>query len=128
MTPETIQALLQDFFAAAGRKDIEAWVGCFAEDGVSHDPVGGIPTQGHANLHQFYGSIFESFDRIELTQDSTFLSGSGAAVKWTGTGRGKSGREVLFDGIYVFELNEDAKIQLLLAYWDPAEMLTELLQ
>lgn len=106
--------------------DLEAWLSCFAEDAVSYDPVGGPALTGHAALRQFFQGLAGAFTKVSLTEDHVFVSGNGAAVKFTGRGTGKNGREVVFEGIDVFEINEDGKIQRLWGYWDPVAMIAQL--
>jgi steroid delta-isomerase len=77
-------------------------------------------------LRQFFAGIAGAFETVGLKEDSVFVSGNEAAVKWTGRGVGKNGREVSFEGIDVFEFNADGKIQTMWAYWNPAAMLAEL--
>jgi steroid delta-isomerase len=106
--------------------DMEAWIATFADNAISHDPVGGPPLDGHNSLRQFFQGIVGAFDTVGLTEDKVFISGNGAAVMWTGRGVGKNGREVTFEGIDVFEINEEGKIQTLWAYWDPSAMMAKL--
>jgi steroid delta-isomerase len=47
-------------------------------------------------------------------------------VKWAGKGTSNSGKEVKFEGIDVFEVNGDGKIQNVWAYWNPGEMIAQL--
>src|SRR2546426_9701042 len=47
VSPETIAKTVKDYFAALRAMDQQAWVNTFAEDGVSHDPVGAPPINGH---------------------------------------------------------------------------------
>ena len=61
-----------------------------------------------------------------MTADHIFLSGNRAAVKFTGRGTGKNGRQVIFEGIDVFEINQEGKIQTMWGYWDPAAMMAQL--
>ena len=61
-----------------------------------------------------------------MTQDHVFLSGNRVAVKFTGRGTGKNGRAVVFEGIDVFEINQEGKIQTMWGYWNPAAMMAEL--
>lgn len=98
----------------------------FAEDAVSYDPVGALPTAGHQKLREFFQTITAPFKEVGLTEDQIFVAGNGAAVKWTGRGVSKQGRKVHFEGIDVFEVNESGKIQTLHAYWNPAEMVRQL--
>jgi steroid Delta-isomerase len=61
-----------------------------------------------------------------LTEDSIFITGNQAAVKWTGNGVGKNGHQVKFEGIDVFEVNTAGKIQRMWAYWNPVAMIAQL--
>ena len=126
MSPDVISRVVKDYFAALRAMDQEAWVKTFADDAVSHDPVGASPIHGHQKLREFFQSIAGAFETVGLTEDQIFISGSGAAVKWTGRGKSKQGRQVHFEGIDVFEINEAGKIQNVYAYWNPAEMVAQL--
>lgn len=126
MSPETIQQIVNDYFAATQAMDKEAWVATMAEDVESHDPVGAPVMKGRAALRQFFDGITAAFEQVGLTPDSIFVAGNGAAVKWTGRGTGKNGRTVTFEGVDVFEINEAGLIQTIKAYWNPAAMMAEL--
>ncbi|MDT5063060.1 MAG: hypothetical protein QOH63_3519 [Acidobacteriota bacterium] len=126
MSPETISKAIKAYFAALRAMDTESWVATFAPDGVSYDPVGAPPTAGHDALRQFLTAILAAFDKVGLTEDHVFIAGNGAAVKWTGRGKGKNGRDVRFEGIDIFEFNDDGLIQTVRAYWNPAEVMMQL--
>ena len=126
MSPEVVSRAVRAYFEALRAMDQQAWVNTFAQDAISHDPVGALPMQGHEKLGEFFESITAAFKEVGLTEDQIFVAGTGAAVKWTGRGISKEGRKVHFEGIDVFEINESGKIQTLHAYWNPAEMLGQL--
>ncbi|HKR00565.1 MAG TPA: nuclear transport factor 2 family protein [Pyrinomonadaceae bacterium] len=126
MSPDVISKAIKTYFAALRAMDVEAWVATFAPDATSYDPVGAPPTVGHDGLRQFLTAITAAFDKVGLTEDHIFIAGNGAAVKWTGRGKGKNGREVRFEGIDIFELNEAGLIQTVRAYWNPAEVMMQL--
>ena len=126
MASETIQAVVSQYFAATRRMDPDAWVPCFAEHATSYEPAAPAPLQGHAALHQFFLGIAGSFRKLGMTEDHVFVSGNRAAVKFTGRGIGKNGREVVFEGIDVFEVNESGKIEAMWGYWNPATMMAQL--
>ncbi|HEY6230207.1 MAG TPA: nuclear transport factor 2 family protein [Pyrinomonadaceae bacterium] len=126
MSPELIANAIKDYFAALRAMDEKAWVRTFAEDAVTHDPVGAPPTRGHQKLAEFFQTITAALKEVGLTEDDIFIAGNGAAVKWTGRGISQAGRKVKFEGIDVFEINEAGKIQTLHAYWNPAEMVAQL--
>lgn len=126
MSPDIVSRAIKTYFAAIRAMDIPAIVNTFAEDAVSHDPVGAQPIEGHQKLTEFFQSITAAFKEVGLTEDQVFIAGTGAAVKWTGTGISKQGNKVRFEGIDVFDVNEAGKIQRLYAYWNPAEMVAQL--
>lgn len=126
MSPETISKAIKAYFAAIRAMDVEACVATFAPEAVSYDPVGAPPNAGHDSLRQFFTAIIAAFEKVGLTEDHVFIAGDGAAVKWTGRGKGKNGREVRFEGIDVFEFNEEGQIQSLRAYWNPTEVMMQL--
>ncbi len=126
MSPEVVAKTVKEYFAALRAMDKEAWVNTFAEDAISHDPVGAPPINGHAKLGEFFDTITAAFDKVGLSEDQVFIAGNGAGVKWTGSGTSKQGKKVHFEGIDVFEVNERGKIQTLHAYWNPAEMVGQL--
>jgi len=126
MSPEVIAKAVKEYFAALRAMDQHAWVNTFAEDGVSYDPVGALPINGHEKLGEFFQTITSAFKQVGLTENNVFIAGNSAAVKWTGTGTSKQGRSVHFEGIDVLTINEAGKIKTLHAYWNPAEMVAQL--
>lgn len=126
MSPEVIAGTVKAYFAALRAMDEQAWVNTFAEDAVSHDPVGALPINGHQKLAEFFQTITAAFKEVGLNEDQVFIAGNSAAVKWTGRGTSKQGRTVHFEGIDVFEINDAGKIETLHAYWNPAEMVAQL--
>ncbi|MDR4480632.1 MAG: nuclear transport factor 2 family protein [Nitrospira sp.] len=126
MTSENIPAVVARYFTAIGEMDPDAWVACFAEQGISYEPGAPTPLQGHAALRQFLANVLEAFQSIAMTEDHVFPSGNRVAVKFTGHGTGKNGGQVTFEGIDVFEINPEGKIQTMCGYWNPAAMMAQL--
>ena len=123
MSTNHTQKAVADYFAAIRAMDVNQWLSTFAEDAVTNDPVGSPPLNGHAALRQFFEGIAGAFEKIGLFEDQVFINGNEAAVKWTGRGTGKNGREVTFEGIDVFEVNDEGKIKTVRGYWNPAAMM-----
>ena len=126
VSPDKIASAVRAYFLAIRAMDADAFANTFAEDGTTFDPVGSPAITGRAALREFFQSICKNFKSVGLTEDSVFVAGNGAAVKWTGRGTSNSGNEVHFEGVDVFEINEDGKIQTIHAYWNPAEMIAQL--
>ena len=106
--------------------DPDAIASTFAEDGTTYDPVGSQGVTGRDAIREFFSSIYKNFKNVTLTEDSIFVAGDGAAVKWTGKGTSANGKSVNFEGIDVFEVDVNGKIRTVRAYWNPAEMIAQL--
>ena len=126
VSPDKVSRAVRGYFLAIRAMDADAFANSFAEDGTTHDPEGTPAITGRAALREFLASICKNFKSVSLDEDSVFVAGNGAAVKWTGRGTSASGREVNFEGIDVFEMDEDGKIKTIHAYWNPAEMIAQL--
>lgn len=120
------QQTVANYFASTRAMDAEAFVATFAPDAVSHDPVGAPPHQGQHAIRQFITGVLSGFESVGLTEDHVFICGNSAAVKWTGRGRTKSGRDIVFEGVDVIDGNADGKIQTVRAFWDPGPVMAAL--
>src|SRR5438132_13384463 len=126
ISPDRVSRAVRGYFLAIRAMDPQAFANAFAEDGTTYDPVGTPGITGRQAIREFLESICKNFKTVGLTEDSVFVAGNGAAVKWTGTGTSANGSDVKFEGIDVFEVNADGKIQKVRAYWNPAEMIAQL--
>lgn len=126
VSADRISRAVRAYFLAIRAMDAEAFANTFAEDGTTRDPMGAPPITGRDGIREFLQSICKNFKSVSLDEQSIFVAGNGAAVKWTGKGTSSSGKEVNFEGIDVFEVNADGKIQNVWAYWNPAEMIAQL--
>ncbi len=126
MSIELIQKVITDYYAATRAMDVGAWLATMAEDVASYQPVGTPALQGHETLRLFFTNIVSAFETVGLTEDFVHISDNEVAVKWTGRGIGKSGQEVRFEGIDLFEIDARGLIQTVRAYWDPTVLMAEL--
>jgi steroid delta-isomerase len=126
MSPEVISQAVKDYFAATRAMDKQAWLNTFAENAISHDPVGAPSINGQEKLAEFFDTITAAFKEVGLTEQDVFIAGNSAAVKWLGRGISKQGKKVHFEGIDIIEVNDSGKIQTVHAYWNPAEMVAQL--
>lgn len=126
ISPDKISRAVRNYFLAIRAMDADAFANTFAEDGTTFDPVGTPGITGRAAIREFLQSICKNFKTVGLTEDSIFVAGNAAAVKWTGHGTSSNGKNVKFEGVDVFEVNDDGKIQTVRAFWNPAEMIAQL--
>jgi len=123
--PKT-EAAVSAYFDALSVADEERWLGLFDSEAVCHQPVGSVPAEGRGGLAEVWKMLTGPFERLRVEPRQVFYAGSGAAVHWAAAGRGVTGREVTFEGINVFEVGTNGKIQTVMGYWDPAAALIEL--
>lgn len=126
VSADRVSRAVRAYFLAIRAMDVEAFANTFAEDGTTCDPFGAPPITGREGIRDFFQSICKNFKSVSLEEDSIFVAGNGAAVKWSGKGTSNGGKEVRFEGIDVFEVNADGKIQNVWAYWNPGEMIAQL--
>ena len=112
-----------EYFAAIRAMDVERWVNTFAADAVSNDPVGTPPMQGHEALRQFMTHITSSFQSVGLMEECVFVNSNTAAAKWIGKAVAHNGKSIDFEGIDVIQVNDEGKIALVHAYWNPAPVM-----
>jgi steroid delta-isomerase len=123
---EKIEKIIADYFAAISKLDVEAWIKTFAADAVSLEP-GNPPLHGHDALRLFFNGVAGGFEKIEMTPDQIFVVGNEAAVKWSARGVGKNGKQVAFEGIDHFIVNDKGTIQTAKGFWNPEAMIAELM-
>ena len=126
MTLEATHTLVTRYFAATRAMDLNAWLACFADDAVSHDPYGAQPIQGKEGLRKFFLSVATAFKEIGFTENFVIVTGNRAAVKFTARGIGTNGKTATCEGIDIFEFNDRGSIQIMWGYWDPAAMMAQL--
>jgi ketosteroid isomerase-like protein len=123
--PKTLAAL-EGYYEALNALDQVRWLALWSADAICHHPAGALPAEGERGLREIWKMLTGPFERVRFAMEKVFYGGSGAAVNWSAEGTGVNGGSVRFEGISVFELSPDGRIQTEIAYWDPAAMLIEL--
>ena len=126
MSPEEIESIVNSYLVNISAMNPEGWVGNFAEDALSYDPVGEPPTLVHEGFQEFIGQLKAVFAKLEATKEHIFIAANEAAVKWTMRGVSKTEKNVTFEGITIFEINDAGKIQTTRAYWNPNTIIAQL--
>lgn len=113
-----VEIAVETFYGALRENDVELWGSIFAEGGVLVDPIGTPARHGRSEIQEFLSGVLSLCDKFGVSENYVFVHENTAVVKWTGNGTGKNGCSFTFEGIDIFELNEQGKIQSLKAYWD----------
>ncbi len=121
-----IQRAIEGYFRGLGADTPDEWLTLFADEAVSHDPVGTPPAEGPREIQRQWEALKSQFSNLTVSPKRVFYAGTGAATQWQAEGTGTNGRKVRFEGIHIIELAVDGSILTVVAYWDPAAMMIEL--
>ncbi len=126
MSKEIIEKLVKSYFESMSAMNSQGWKEIFAQDAVIYDPVGNPPKNAGEDIDKIFSLISGFFDKLELSQDNIFIAENSAAVKWTMNVVAKNKRNATTQGISIFEINENGKIQQVSSYWNETEMMSKL--
>jgi steroid delta-isomerase len=118
LAPDDVRKAVAAYYAAVRTGDIEAIAQLFAPDAVMRDPVGAPPATDDAARRMRYAGISAAFASFEIVEQSVIAAGDEAAARWTASGRTRSGKDVRFDGISTFEVDDAGLITMMSAYFD----------
>lgn len=112
--------IVQRFYDALNRKDIEAVMGCFQVDAALFDPFVGW-RKGEEGIRRYFTSMLRNLPNIHFTIQRSVCAGQDVAIVWLGrwTGRGGELREVTGAEIYHMA---HGKIQSVEFYYDTAPL------
>ncbi|HWH33161.1 MAG TPA: nuclear transport factor 2 family protein [Egibacteraceae bacterium] len=117
---------------AVTRGDREAWLACYRDDAVLHDPVGGSPLdpggaglRGTRALQDFWDLTIAPND-VAFTVAAVHPAGDEAAVVASVTIRFPGGNAVSYDGVFVYRVDEAERVASVRAYWDLQRVLSAL--
>lgn len=126
LTPQQIEAAVEEYFASVGAFDVQRYVNNFAVDGVLEDPVGTPPLQGSSAIAAFITNIIAPFSEIKHRIQEITVCGHEAAVNWKLNLTTTTGKKITIDGMGVFNFNQDGKLQSVREFWDLAAFLAQL--
>jgi steroid delta-isomerase len=116
-TPDQVKAVAEAYVAASNANDKDAVLAQFAPDAVWFDPVGQPPHVGVEGVAAFYDQTRALADRVEMKLKDVIVCGTEAAmILEIHVTMGESG--MIMDCIETLEVDDDAKISAMKAYWD----------
>jgi glyoxylase-like metal-dependent hydrolase (beta-lactamase superfamily II)/predicted ester cyclase len=105
--------VVDDYFEALARRDVEAMAALWAPDGTDHI-AGQVDAVGPNGVREYFTELFAAFPDFALTVLSTVQDGDRTAVHWSATGThlgslwgvAPTGARVLFEGIDMMEVRD----------------------
>jgi ketosteroid isomerase-like protein len=114
----SIEAILDEAYAARQRQDVEATAACFTEDGCFR-PNGGPPTTSRAEQTTSLKAVFDAFELLKMDVHCRIIDPPRAVVHWRGTFRAKNGQVGESDILDLIEVR-DGRIASLTTFFDTA--------
>lgn len=104
---QQIRDRLEKFLTAAETWNTEGYAAFFTKGAVKIDPNGTEPVCGRdAILERFITKRKNKLQSWKIHRDDIFVSGRGAALKWTVELKDKEGASAAYEGIDLFEFSE----------------------
>jgi len=122
----TMDISYRNYFAALSQINRAAYLACFGQDAVVHDPYGGRPLQGVDGLNRFMDNMERTWAAFSMEPGESFTAGDRTAVGWKAKATTKAGKTAEFAGINVFTFDDTGLICQLEAYWDVKAMLSQI--
>lgn len=126
LTPQQIEAVIEDAFAGLVTFDVQRVINHFAADAVLEDPVGTPPMQGTQAITAYLETFPTLFNQMKLYSLDIKVGGQEAAVTWRLRFTTKTGKTFFLEGIGHFKFNEQGKIQAEKEFFDLAYFLDQL--
>ena len=128
LTPEQIEAIVTDVFNKFAAFDAQGTAALYAPDGTIEDPVGTTPIQGTQAIIAYLETFPTILNEIRVQHFDVTVAGQEAAIKWRLRFKTKTGNVFFVDGIGIFKINPDGKVQSDREYFDYAYFLAQLQQ
>ena len=128
LTPEQIEALVTEVFEKFAAFDAQGTAALYAPDGTIEDPVGTPPVQGTQAIIAYLETFPTILNEIRVQSFDVTVAGQEAAIKWRLRFKTKNGNVFFVDGIGIFKINENGKVQSDREYFDYAYFVSQLQQ
>ena len=128
LTPEQIEAIVTDVFNKFAAFDAQGTAALYAPDGTIEDPVGTTPVQGTQAIIAYLQTFPTVLNEIRIQSFDVTVAGQEAAIKWRLRFKTKTGNVFFVDGVGIFKINPDGKVQSDREYFDYAYFLAQLQQ
>ena len=126
LTPQQIEAALEDAFAGLVAFDAPRVLNNFADDAVLEDPVGTPPMVGKDAIAAYLATFPTVFNQMKLYSLNIKVRAHEAAVTWRIRFTTKTGNVFFLEGIGYFQFNEQGKIKLEKEFFDLDYFLSQL--
>lgn len=126
LTPEQIEAAIEDAFAGLVSFDVPRVINHYADDAVLEDPVGTPAMVGKQAIADYLASFPTLFSQLKLYSLDIKPGGQEAGVTWRIRFTTKTGKTFFLEGIGHFKFNAAGKVESEKQFFDLAYFLEQL--
>lgn len=126
LTPEQIEAAIEDAFAGLVSFDVPRVINHYADDAVLEDPVGTPAMVGKQAIADYLAGFPTLFSQLKLYSLDIKPGGQEAGVTWRIRFTTKTGKTFFLEGIGHFKFNAAGKIESEKQFFDLAYFLEQL--
>ncbi len=117
-TSDQIRAAVDSYAQSFVTRDRERFMDALSEDIEQIDPVGSTPNLGKDALGGFFDTVISSCERLEFDVRDLIVAGDEAAMVFQITQHFADGGSLTIDGVDVFRVTDDGRINLVKGYVD----------
>lgn len=121
-----LEEAIDSYYAAIAAQRLADWLALLSPTVMIHEPAGAPPAEGLEGAEEAWKVLTAPFRSLTFERVRTYFSGSGVAVLWNCQARGVNGGSAASEGITIFEFDDEARIETVVSYWDPAGLLIAL--
>jgi steroid delta-isomerase len=126
LTPEQIEAAIEDAFAGLVTFDVQRVIKHYADDAVLEDPVGTPPMVGKQAIADYLAAFPTLFSQMKLYSLDIKVGGQEAGVTWRIRFTTKTGKTFFLEGIGHLSFNQEGKVKTEKQFFDLAYFLEQL--
>lgn len=117
-TPDQVRAAAENHAKLFSSADKQGWLDIYAENAEFADPYPAPYSVGRAGLVEFWDRVYAMASNYAFDIQQLVVAGDRAVMTFT-LSLDMGGDRYAFDGVDVFEVDDDGKIARFTAYWDP---------
>ncbi|WP_299202549.1 tryptophan 2,3-dioxygenase family protein [Brumimicrobium sp.] len=117
---QILETTIDNYFLTISQLDQEGWIDLFDENGYIEDPVGSRPYVGHDQLAIFFKGVVRFFKNLTMTMESIEIEKDFVNVYWKAEGTSYNDKSIKYQGVEIFQINDQGKILCAKVEWDPS--------
>lgn len=116
---EVLKDVIKNYINSLQSLDVDSLLCLIDDKGIIEDPPGSRPYIGHSELKGYFQNIAQTFNTLSFHVHHLQFERCEVALTWSGEGQIYNGKNIDFQGVSQFVVNEKRKIQSIKVNWNP---------